>query len=515
MRENLIDTIATKPTAPVSLLVESLVHHLCSLIQSDKAEAEKLYQSICVHLHNMNLIDDTYAMPEFDVMRNQFQRAMYELATVSSGGIDNALTLQIERPMEAASIALSRYNREFEEIHFIARGGFGSVFKARNKLDGIEYAIKKVNIKYRTMKRLVKHFEEVKTFARLNHMNVVPYKTAWIEPRFDSNTSTDVPTTAAAAAAPPSTKPRRKIEKSAVKPLANQLRVETRSSSSNDDDSDDTGSSGSDTESSKSFGACDRFSLRPIPNEESSDFIQFEGDDNDNDDDNDDVDGANMSQPKEKVIETSSRCKRALCKVKSNVTVDQLPQPKICWATLYIQMAFRPLTLRAWLDQRNKAQDFDSFYKAFVRESVQHLAGGTADDADCDDDSSSISVLTKFNSRNHRARRRTSSMTLLEKNLSSAWTSTDVTINIFKQALNALQYIHSHDIVHHDIKPSNIFIDCEKTGELYIQLGDFGLACPLNSQHARDTIIGTPIYAAPEQLVGQCDVKVEYNGCTN
>lgn len=58
-------------------------------------------------------------------------------------------------------------------------------------------------------------------------------------------------------------------------------------------------------------------------------------------------------------------------------------------------------------------------------------------------------------------------------------------------------------IVHHDIKPSNIFIST--TGQLQIQLGDFGLACPLQKEH--HSAVGTHVYAAPEQLEGKCDPK--------
>lgn len=69
-----------------------------------------------------------------------------------------------------------------------------------------------------------------------------------------------------------------------------------------------------------------------------------------------------------------------------------------------------------------------------------------------------------------------------------------------------LEYIHSKGIVHHDIKPSNIFIQLEN-GALLVQLGDFGLACPLQSVR-HSLALGTKLYAAPEQLAGKCDPKV-------
>lgn len=71
-----------------------------------------------------------------------------------------------------------------------------------------------------------------------------------------------------------------------------------------------------------------------------------------------------------------------------------------------------------------------------------------------------------------------------------------------------MEYIHSKGIVHHDIKPSNIFIQLEN-GALLVQLGDFGLACPLQSVR-HSLALGTKLYAAPEQLAGKCDPKVNY-----
>lgn len=73
---------------------------------------------------------------------------------------------------------------------------------------------------------------------------------------------------------------------------------------------------------------------------------------------------------------------------------------------------------------------------------------------------------------------------------------------IFQQILCGVNYMHSQKIVHHDIKPSNIFIST--TGQLQIQLGDFGLACPLQKEK-HHSVIGTHLYAAPEQLEGKCD----------
>lgn len=76
---------------------------------------------------------------------------------------------------------LSRYRREFREISFIANGGFGKVYKARHRLDGIDYAIKKIAVTSSHADTWQQHLNEVQTLAKLNHANIVSYKAAWIE----------------------------------------------------------------------------------------------------------------------------------------------------------------------------------------------------------------------------------------------------------------------------------------------------------------------------------------------
>lgn len=246
----------------------------------------------------------------------------------------------------------------------------------------------------------------------------------------------------------------------------------------------------------------------PVNNrvDESSDFIEFLQNTHD-----DVVDGASMSamdstldkrlwKPNEKRPNNNL--------IKNSLEFNESrPHLKLKWATLYIQMSYRPLTLRAWLDERNKNQDFNAFYRKFMEKSVQQWDRTIIEEADdtVNQNASSSGAVAKYTERPNRSRLSSDSF---DKNLSKKWDSLMVTLQIFTQALSGLRYIHLQNIVHHDIKPSNIFIGCEKNGELYVELGDFGLACPLQAKHSPDSMIGTMTYAAPEQLGGHCNPKV-------
>lgn len=73
---------------------------------------------------------------------------------------------------------MGRYERDFEEVGKLGKGGFGEVVKARNRIEGTFYAIKK--IKHRANK-LDSLLSEVLSLARLNHQYIVRYYGTWVE----------------------------------------------------------------------------------------------------------------------------------------------------------------------------------------------------------------------------------------------------------------------------------------------------------------------------------------------
>ena len=76
-------------------------------------------------------------------------------------------------------------------------------------------------------------------------------------------------------------------------------------------------------------------------------------------------------------------------------------------------------------------------------------------------------------------------------------------VAIARQLASALAATHRAGIVHRDLKPENVMVD-EHDGRLRAKLIDFGAAKDLTQPTvAGETIMGTPIYMAPEQMWGR------------
>lgn len=67
------------------------------------------------------------------------------------------------------------------------------------------------------------------------------------------------------------------------------------------------------------------------------------------------------------------------------------------------------------------------------------------------------------------------------------------------QIIEGVKYMHSHNVIHRDLKLGNLFLD----KDLCVKIGDFGLATRLaHPDDKRNTICGTPNYIAPEVIDG-------------
>lgn len=403
-------------TTPYSLLVQSLIKQLCNFFENDSEKSTVMYNKICAKLFEMKFIDESYERSEFENIRLSYEIALKQLFEVTRG---NSLPVQdmevwpLTHENPRAALEWSRYFRDFEEIEKIGEGGFGDVWKSKHKLDQIEYAVKKICVKATSVKNVLNHLKEVKTLASLSHVNIVPYKSCWLEPLiFYQN-----------------------------REGATIESIQTSSSSDESSISYTKSSTRNDSLRLKS----DSFS------------INFE------------YSQEQKSEEKTMKSKSSVESRSNLEKVRrlNDANRAMIPHVKLTWAVLYIQMNLCEKTLRNFLDERNERQSFQDYYQEFPS-----FLSPT------DDDLNAI--------RNPNA----------------------IAYSMFHQLCSGLEYIHNKGIVHHDIKPSNVFITKEESGSTVLQLGDFGLACPLeNNEVVRHNGFGTRLYAAAEQLNGQCTKK--------
>lgn len=83
---------------------------------------------------------------------------------------------------------------------------------------------------------------------------------------------------------------------------------------------------------------------------------------------------------------------------------------------------------------------------------------------------------------------------------------------IFLQMLDAVEYAHEEELIHRDIKSSNVLLESRRSGPPYAYLADFGLVRTIQQAELESSFAGTPIpldqvpgtpqYMAPEQTHG-------------
>lgn len=494
---------ALEGRVPNYLLLVSLLEHLCSLYESDPDKSKKIFNVLCQQLVKMKVMPSFSFLEEFSVIRAKYKTAFSDLmqAAARTTGTDlrklpSGVRKQMLGPLtsfrslsapqkmnDLLENGTSRYKEEFVEITRLGKGGFGSVFKVKNKLDGREYAVKKVPLKETDPDLCLKVLREVKVLAHLSHSNVVGYHSAWLEYVTTDNVGGALPRV---ATVPTSLK--ELSDFSSLNGIHRIMEVSTDSQSSIvfEGSSQDPSTSGivfaagrlsvdsvgtgnqqrgaqaesrlgksqrSSTSSSRSSRAPYHASKRSMRRSASSSSLgSMAGKDGDRADDE-------HSQQSENGLSGNILRTRGVNKRLGMV--------------LFIQMQLCTTTLRDWLVKRN------------------------------DDISSTDNEVDKA-----------------------------AVVEIFRQLVGGVQYIHSQGLLHRDLKPRNIFLQGhrhkteDRPTRFQVKIGDFGLArkevvvSPGGSSPLASLIepltplfppgfsgkdvptagVGTCTYASPEQL---------------
>ncbi|XP_023940829.1 serine/threonine-protein kinase ULK3 isoform X2 [Bicyclus anynana] len=77
-----------------------------------------------------------------------------------------------------------------------------------------------------------------------------------------------------------------------------------------------------------------------------------------------------------------------------------------------------------------------------------------------------------------------------------------------QQLASALKFLRDKGVVHMDLKPHNLLLHRDCDGRHTLKVADFGFAQHMAEQPAR-TVRGSPLYMAPEMLLGEYDARVD------
>ncbi|OQS04598.1 heme regulated eukaryotic translation initiation factor [Thraustotheca clavata] len=411
------------------------------------------------------------------------------------------------------SLNVSRYARDFEEIRLIGQGGFGQVFMARHKLDGICYAIKQVrffNKGYQSP--LVQNvLREVHCLARCDHPNVNRYYSAWLEPTWvpmSLNTYTAPSTTA---------------------PMVNPLDIQTKNQQLLEDihrfvdvkSTDDfhENSTNSDHDISESYNSLRRESFESIegsvvgfeyerdsfsklsctsfsdlPVYDPSKAASF----------NDKIPSRSRSKSSEHHFQmqlaTYHNNKHIVNDWNQTRALQVLPKRQQSWGSLSE-------------NKFNRNQRAGSFL----------ALEGNERPSESNDLSAAFTYQVTLYIQMFLCEQSTLQDWLDNRNRNIGVVDFRESLRIFRQLVDGIQHVHDNGIIHRDLKPSNVFM----TREGSIKIGDFGLSKLLAEVMADDPMnfsympnssnanghtqgVGTMSYASPEQVAGtHYDCKVD------
>ena len=374
-------------------------------------------------------------------------------------------------------VRYSRYASEYKEECPLGKGGFGSVFKCQNVLDGRHYAIKKVCIRGQSddsgfEQRLERTLREVKILAVLDHPNIVRYFGAWLEVDKDNSTSHRASSQTHG------------YSTSVFSESASQWPPSQHQGTMHSQSVDST---------STSFALSTRrpqvFKHRPPVSDYGFIFERSEGDD-------DGADNESTANDANSVAE-SYRSPRVRLSPANRSTSTANPSESRHWEVIHGDDNDRNGRLKNAVaspqDRRNGTPGQIIRHTLYIQ--MQLCSPKTVADFLC----------------NASARKGSAE---------SGEVDIPLALRLFLQIAQAVRHVHHQGLIHRDLKPQNCFTDDAGT----VRVGDFGLSresadlnysaipvsdesstsiLPLASHSDDHTVgVGTRAYASPEQMSG-------------
>ncbi|NWX07877.1 E2AK1 kinase, partial [Caloenas nicobarica] len=457
------------------LLLVSLLEHLCHMYTHNPVHSRCLFRILRQAFTRTGLLSPFAFCDEFSTVRLQHNRAITELMKaanrqVLNGELDNGDSDATGKKEVLFEAQTSRYVNEFDEIARLGKGGYGKVYKVRNKLDGQFYAIKKINIKKATRRDCMKVLREVKVLAGLQHRNIVGYHTAWME--------------YVQTVRPKGKDSRLRKTIMELQPLSleqesgnDRCHIQSVESSSSIIFADLT---------SQEKKSCDSTSLGNLDSE----LVQ-------NMDIRNDFTNSNSKEcMKPNKCELSIVLQEdSLSSVSSQSTDEKNHSAQVLHSSLdqAASTGTKSCTEECSKNDVALCGEFEVEYHLMLHIQMQL----------CE-----ISLWDWIVDRNKRCNEKTEETSSPYHLVDARWT-----MKIFEELLEGVCYIHSMGVMHRDIKPRNIFLH---GSDHHVKIGDFGLACKdllwddADQWFKTERInglthtsgVGTCLYASPEQLQG-------------
>ncbi|XP_054549669.1 eukaryotic translation initiation factor 2-alpha kinase 1 isoform X2 [Talpa occidentalis] len=476
------------------LLLVSLLEHLSHVHEPNPLRSRQVFKLLCETFIKMGLLSSFTCSDEFSSLRLHHNRAITHLMRSAKERVrqdpceDNSYIQKIRSRDIAFEAQTSRYLSEFEELAILGKGGYGRVYKVRNKLDGQYYAIKKILIKGATKTDCMKVLREVKVLAGLQHPNIVGYHTAWIEHVHVAQMQDRI-----------------SIQLPSLEVISDQEdgsdQYDVRSDESN---SPSIIFAEFASENKKSFGGLEHQNNRLV--NYTSNLVTRNANEFESSLERQESDLADLSSRSIVEHHLPLRHKSDLGEISSSMeesseeNLNLLGQTEVQYhLMLHIQMQLCERSLWDWIVERNQRgrecmdESACGHHKQEKSEKLSQTRGASRDMT------TKCNVISWMESWDR-------------KRTLGPYVMANVATKIFHELVEGVFYIHNMGIVHRDLKPRNIFLHGP---DQQVKIGDFGLACTdiiqkntgWTSRNGKRTAVhtsrvGTCLYASPEQLEG-------------